>query len=291
LWARTAIEATQVFLQMNFSRERAEQAYTTITESLLSNDVAVVTTAATVLGDTLFAREELVPLLIASYKKQKEPDGIEVMQEIISTLEKIKSKKAVSFLEQQLKNTERTISEKSAVALKIITGKDYSKKVTAATASKRKDYDWDYLFSIPEKPQVEITTTKGNIVIELFPNEAPFTVMNFLKLIQNKYYDKTFFHRVVGNFVIQGGDPRGDGWGGPGYTIRSEFSSLRYDDQGIVGMASAGKDTEGSQFFITHTITPHLDGRYTIFGKVMKGMEVVNKIMIGDEITEIIIQK
>jgi peptidylprolyl isomerase len=291
LWARTAIEATQIFLQMNFSRERAEQAYTTITESLLSNDVAVVATAATVLGDTLFAREALIPLLIATYKKQKEPDGIEVMQEIISALGKIKSKKAVSFLEQQLKNTERTVSVKSAEALKIITGKDYSKKITAATSPKRKDHDWDYLFSIPEKPQVEITTTKGKIVIELFPNEAPFTVMNFLKLIQKKYYDTTFFHRVVGNFVIQGGDPRGDGWGGPGYTIRSEFSTLRYDDQGIVGMASAGKDTEGSQFFITHTITPHLDGRYTIFGKVISGMEVVNKIMIGDEITEINIQK
>jgi len=96
-----------------------------------------------------------------------------------------------------------------------------------------------------------------------------------------------FFHRVVSNFVIQGGDPHGDGWGTPGFAIRSEFSTLKYDENGIVGMASAGKDTEGSQFFITHSPTPHLDGRYTIFGKVVNGIDVVNSILVGDEVVEV----
>ncbi len=291
LWARVAIEGLQAFVQKNSDTRKTDEAYTAIQEALASNDISVVTTAATVFGDSVFKREESIPLLIAAYKKQKEPDGIEVMQEVISTLEKIKSKKAVSFLEQQLKHSDRTISKKAVDALKAITGKDYSKKITPSTIAKYSDYDWKYLFALPEKPTAEIVTTKGKIVIELYPAEAPFTVMNFMKLAQKGFYNKTFFHRVVGNFVIQGGDPRGDGWGGPGYAIRSEFSSLQYNEHGMVGMASAGKDTEGSQFFITHTPTPHLDGRYTIFGKVVTGMDAVNSIMIGDEILEIKIKQ
>ena len=91
------------------------------------------------------------------------------------------------------------------------------------------------------------------------------------------------FHRVVPNFVVQGGDPRGDGWGGPGYALRTEISTLHFE-AGSLGMASAGKDTEGSQFFITHSPQPHLDGRYTVFGKVVAGMEIVEGLQIGDGI-------
>jgi cyclophilin family peptidyl-prolyl cis-trans isomerase len=94
------------------------------------------------------------------------------------------------------------------------------------------------------------------------------------------------FHRVVPNFVIQGGDPRGDGWGGPGYTIRSEFSPIPFD-AGVIGMASAGKDTEGSQWFVTHSPQPHLDGRYTVFGRVTGGLDVVHKIQVDDRIFDI----
>ena len=111
--------------------------------------------------------------------------------------------------------------------------------------------------------------------------------MNFIKLSENKFYNGTVFHRVVSNFVIQGGDPGGTGYGGPGYSIRSEFSPLTYE-RGMVGMASSGKDTEGSQFFITHSATPHLDGRYTIFGKVIGGMDVVDEIMTGDSVVDVI---
>src|SRR5690606_34961517 len=100
------------------------------------------------------------------------------------------------------------------------------------------------------------------------------------------YYDGTIFHRVVPNFVIQGGDPTGTGFGGPGNSIRSEISPFRFDKY-IVGMASSGKDTEGSQFFITHSPQPHLDGKYTIFGSVTSGMDVVDKIQIGDYIETI----
>jgi cyclophilin family peptidyl-prolyl cis-trans isomerase/HEAT repeat protein len=294
LLARTAIDGLQnYFKQKPKETAKKNETYIKLIEMLDSNDIAVLTSVATLLGDSLFIHEISILPLIECYKKQTYPDGIEVMQEILSTLEKIKSGKAVAFLEEQLTFEDKTISLASAKALKEITGKDYSSKITKATKPLRTDFDWKFLWAMKETTEVELVTNKGNITLELYANEAPFTVMNFLKLAQTviatheKYFANTFFHRVVSNFVIQGGDPRGDGWGGPGFAIRSEFSLRKYDDVGIVGMASAGKDTEGSQFFITHSPTPHLDGRYTIFGKVVSGMEVVNNIFIWDQVVEV----
>ena len=114
---------------------------------------------------------------------------------------------------------------------------------------------------------------------------------NFLSLVQSGFYNGIYFHRVIPGFVIQAGDPRGDGWGGPGYTIPCEYNDLKYGI-GTLGMAHAGKDTGGSQFFITHSPQPHLNGRHTIFGRVIKGMDVVNNIQIYDQILKAeIIQK
>ncbi|MCU0288039.1 MAG: peptidylprolyl isomerase [Acidobacteria bacterium] len=131
--------------------------------------------------------------------------------------------------------------------------------------------------------QVKIKTAKGDIVIVLLINESPGSAANFVHLLKNKFYKDTYIHRVVPNFVIQDGCPRGDGWGAPPYSIGSELGPLYYEE-GSVGMASAGKDTEGSQWFITHSPTPHLDGRYTIFAKVVSGMDVVHKLEVGDKI-------
>ncbi|KPJ61722.1 MAG: peptidylprolyl isomerase [Latescibacteria bacterium DG_63] len=131
-----------------------------------------------------------------------------------------------------------------------------------------------------------MATERGEIVIRLLGKEAPNTVENFVRLAQDGFYDGLTFHRVVPNFVIQGGCPRGDGWGGPGYTIRCEINRRHYLS-GAVGMALAGKDTGGSQFFITHSPQPHLDGRYTIFGQVIRGMDVVDSIERGDRIVEV----
>lgn len=144
--------------------------------------------------------------------------------------------------------------------------------------------DWDLAATIANDQKVIIETTKGKIVMQLFIEEAPGSVVNFVKLVNDKYYDGKFFHRVVPNFVIQTGCDRGDGFGSLDYSIRSEFTNRRYTT-GSVGMASAGKDTEGVQWFITHSPTPHLDGRYTIFAEVIEGMEVVHKIEVGDQIT------
>ena len=146
--------------------------------------------------------------------------------------------------------------------------------------------NWETVARIPEGQKATIHTSRGNILIELLVNDSPGSVENFYTLAINHFYDGKVFHRVVPNFVIQGGGPRGDGWGSEDYSIRSELGPLRYKE-GSIGMASAGKDTEGVQWFITHSPTPHLDGSYSIFAHVVEGMNVVNAIEVGDMIESI----
>ena len=146
---------------------------------------------------------------------------------------------------------------------------------------------WDIIEKLNAGSKVTIVTTRGDIVMELFPERAPATVSNFIELAEQDFYDQKPFHRVVPNFVIQTGCPRGDGYGSLDFTIRSELAGAYYNDEGYVGMASAGPHTEGTQFFITHSPAPHLDGRYTIFGKVISGMEAVHSMGIGDTIKDI----
>jgi cyclophilin family peptidyl-prolyl cis-trans isomerase/HEAT repeat protein len=136
-------------------------------------------------------------------------------------------------------------------------------------------------------PQVTIETDRGNIVILLYAADAPLTTQNFLRLVDRRYFEGHRWHRVVPNFVIQDGDPRGDGNGGPGWVIRDEINRRRYDG-GAVGMALSGPDTGGSQFFVTHSPQPHLDGGYTVFGHVVQGSEVVDQLVQGDRLRRII---
>jgi peptidyl-prolyl cis-trans isomerase A (cyclophilin A) len=149
----------------------------------------------------------------------------------------------------------------------------------------------------------KITTAKGDILLRLHYNKTPLTVINFVGLAEGtlhlggsgkptgaKFYNELTFHRVIANFMIQGGCPLGTGTGGPGYTFPDEFdTSLRHDGPGVLSMANAGPGTNGSQFFITHVATPHLDDKHTVFGRVIEGQEVVNKIDKGDVIKEITI--
>jgi cyclophilin family peptidyl-prolyl cis-trans isomerase len=126
-------------------------------------------------------------------------------------------------------------------------------------------------------------TQRGQIRIKLFAQEAPITVNNFVFLARQGFYNGTTFHRVIKNFMIQGGDPTGTGTGGPGYKIKDEFHpKLRHNRPGILSMANAGPNSGGSQFFITHTATPHLDNRHAVFGEVVEGMDVVNAIRERD---------
>jgi cyclophilin family peptidyl-prolyl cis-trans isomerase/HEAT repeat protein len=135
-------------------------------------------------------------------------------------------------------------------------------------------------------PQVTIETERGKLALLLYASDAPLTVQNFLRLVDRHFFDGSRWHRVVPNFVIQDGDPRGDGNGGPGWVIRDEINRRRYG-RGAVGMALSGPDTGGSQFFITHSPQPHLDGGYTLFGQLVQGDDVLDQIVQGDRIRRI----
>ena len=144
------------------------------------------------------------------------------------------------------------------------------------------------VIDIKKSYKINMETTKGLIVLELAPTYAPRTVNNFVFLAREGFYDGIVFHRVIADFVIQGGDPTGTGTGGPGYKFEDEVKNnpLKHET-GAISMANAGPNTNGSQFFITHSPQPHLNGKHTVFGKVVEGMDVVNAIRQGDKMTKV----
>ena len=142
-----------------------------------------------------------------------------------------------------------------------------------------------------EKLSAEIETSRGKIEIELTPDKTPVTVANFVNLAQKGFYNGVTFHRIIPNFMVQGGDPTATGSGGPGYKFEDEFdSSLKHDTPGVLSMANSGPGTNGSQFFITHVPTPWLDGKHSVFGKVISGQKVVDTLKQGDKIEKITIK-
>jgi peptidyl-prolyl cis-trans isomerase B (cyclophilin B) len=182
----------------------------------------------------------------------------------------------------------KTVSIVSAFALLLAVG-------VAVGQVKQKQYDAPPPMKIdPNKSYTAtVETDKGKIVIDLFAKDAPKTVNNFVFLARDGYYDGIAFHRVIPDFMIQGGDPTGTGRGGPGYKFEDELDNnpRRHDKPGVLSMANSGPNTNGSQFFITHVPTPHLDGKHTVFGNVREGQDVVNKIQKGDAIKTITIEE
>ncbi|HEX7574721.1 MAG TPA: peptidylprolyl isomerase [Bacteroidota bacterium] len=229
----------------------ADSAAAAAIKSLGRHDMAIVSTAAGILEDSLFRRSASVEPLLKALGDLRPPGDTETIQDVIG-------------------------------ALRTITGNDYSGRIVRNPEPVTVDPDFAFLRLLPRAVRVKLETSRGNIMIELDTEGAPFTTMSIVKLAKQRgFYRGLTFHRVVPNFVVQGADPRGDGWGGPGYSLRSEFSMEEFGT-GTVGIASAGKDTEGSQFFITHSPQPHLDGRYTVAGKVVGGMDVVDELQVDD---------
>ncbi len=255
---------------------------------LTSKDVVMVANCLETLKDSSLQRDnwkaETEQVIQFEYPNLTLPQDFDLMSAYIDFTGEMKIDGLKSNLEANLTSDQYEITKRSADALKKITGNDYSDRIKDKIYNK--DFDWEYLKKIFENKYASVKTNKGTVKIELFPEVTPFTVYNFVKLSEKGYYNGTMFHRVVPNFVIQGGDPTGTGNGGPGYSIRSEFSQLNFFT-GAVGMASSGKDTEGSQWFITHSPQLHLDARYTLFGIVVDGQDVVDKTQIGDKIESI----
>lgn len=241
-----------------FGRIKAEM-LNTLTNAITSGDVGQIAAASVILKEpSLQWKEWLKDLTFMkeALAKLKLPKEVEAYNELQS---------CISFLE----------------------GKEYK----ADRPAYNHPIDWTLLQTVSDSSIAAIKTTQGLIRVKLYKKNAPGSVANFVQLINEKFYNGKVFHRVVPNFVIQTGCPRGDGYGSLDYSIRSELPQMYYDGEGYIGMASAGIDTEGTQWFITHSSTPHLDGNYTIFGKVVEGMDVVHKIQQGDKINEIIFVK
>jgi peptidylprolyl isomerase len=226
-----------------------EQYFAVFRRALESRDVAAVATVAPVLADSA-----LVAL-----------GSVTLLEEVYADLEAPRDDEAIAAVREALEAAGAPVPP-------------------APPPAPVRAIDWEYLERHGPRPTLLLQTNRGPIVLELDAEAAPQTVETVLKLAEDGRYDGVEFHRVVPGFVIQGGDVgRGDGWGGPGFAIRSELTRIPYD-RGAVGMASAGKDTEGSQYFVTHAMQPHLDGRYTAFGRVVSGMEVVDAILAGDRV-------
>ena len=221
-------------------------------------------------------RLERVELLTAAYDDSPGQEWIEVRESIADALA------GLDGAEQQLRRiaTKDAAPSVRAKASAALDDPPPSEAAEPYAVSPRVDHP------PPPGVRVDLVTKHGTMRIELLSEEAPVHVAAFLERVDAGFYDGLIWHRVVPNFVIQGGDPRGDGWGGDGETLRDEISTVRYH-RGAVGMPKAGKDTGGCQLFVTHVPTPHLDGNYTIFGRVVSGLEVIDAVEVGDEIVSI----
>ncbi len=209
---------------------------------------------------------------------------------ILDALAKQKTKEANDAIKPALNSSDHLIRRRAVALLKANGVGDFSNRIgTVKTRNTEADYR-RAIARIGKQVTATLVTSKGSFVIEFLPEDAPLTVDHFVQLARKGYFNGITFHRVVPNFVIQGGDPRGDGNGGPGYSIRCEINEVPYE-RAAVGMALSGKDTGGSQWFVTHAPQPHLDGGYTVFGRVIRGMDVVDRIARGDTIRGVIVNE
>lgn len=230
--------------------------------------------------------EVLTPLL-AAWERFRAARNIEAQGALLTAVAAYQDQEpAKTALRQALDDPSRGIRLAAARLLKETDGPAVFEKVGVESQQRDVSFYTDVLETLAAWPRVKIATTRGEIVLALDGHAAPLTAYNLLTLAKQGFYDGIVIHRVVPDFVAQMGCPRGDGWGGPGFDIRCEVNTLRYE-RGAVGMALAGKDTGGSQFFIALAPVPHLDGGYTIFAHVESGIEVAERLLPGDGIIKV----
>jgi cyclophilin family peptidyl-prolyl cis-trans isomerase/HEAT repeat protein len=248
---------------------------------LKETDVIIRATAAELLGELPPDQANTLELTKALSVALADKVLNDAALAILDSLPKQKSDAANDAIKSALDSSDHLIRRRAVALLKANGAGDFSARIgTVQTENTKADYERATL-RIGKRVTATILTSKGSFTIQLLPNEAPLTVDSFIRLSRRGYFKGITFHRVVPNFVIQGGDPRGDGNGGPGYQIRCEINQVPYE-RGMVGMALSGKDTGGSQWFVTHSAQPHLEGGYTVFGRVISGMDVVDRIFRGD---------
>jgi len=245
--------------------------------ALIAGDDAVVAGTAAATAGTMKATDALPEVRALAARVPQEPD---LAEPVAGALVALAGKEAETLLRTWLGHPHSNVRRVAAEMLTKLTGQPVrSSRVEMPPET----------FQPPVAPagaKLTFRTRKGDITVALDTEQAPLTSGNLYALARKGYFRSVTFHRVVPDFVAQGGDPRGDGEGGPGYSIRCELTDRPYL-RGTMGMALSGKDTGGSQFFFTHTPQPHLDGRYTVFGEVTAGMEVVDALLEGDIILDV----
>jgi peptidylprolyl isomerase len=247
---------------------------------LRSGDPASSFVSAPALADSAFLALGSVELLLETYRRLSAPGDLDAMQAILTALGETGAPAAEGALREASGHPSPSVRKAGLDALARLEGEEPMVDDEVTPAERR--VDWEALAGLGPAPRLILETEKGTVLLVLDAESAPLTVQTIAGFAQDGKFDGVPFHRVVPNFVVQGGDfARRDGYGGPGFKIRSEFTQTPYR-RGVLGMASSGKDTEGSQFFITHSMQPHLDGAYTAFGWVEAGMDVVDSLYEWD---------
>lgn len=269
-------------------RLRAPNAAAVLLEQLKNPDVVVRMAAARGIGD--LQPEQGEAALAEAYEAGAGDSSYLARAAALDALAKYGGPAAVQTLRTALSDPEWAVRIRAAERLtELAPSGDYAAEIRPAPLRRSADaYAARHLVNPTVSTHAYIETDKGTIQVELNVLDAPMTVDNFVTLARDGFFDGLSFHRVVPDFVVQGGDPRGDSQGGPGYTIRDELAPVPYL-RGTVGMALDWSDTGGSQFFITHSPQPHLDARYTVFGRVVGGMEVVDQLQQGDVIRRVLV--
>ena len=258
-------------------------------EKLKESDVIVRSTAAELIGQRPSNEANTRVLIDALPRAMRDPDNDAALA-ILSALAKQKNKEANDAIKMALNSKDHLVRRRAVALLKANGVGDFSDRIgTVQTRNTEADYR-RAIARIGKQPTATVVTTKGSFTIEFLPDDATLNVDNFIQLAKKGYFNGQTVPRVVPNFVVQAGDPRGDQNGGPGYTIRCEINEVPYE-RAAVGMALSGKDTGGSQWFVTHSPQPHLDGGYTVFGHVIRGMEVVDQIARGDRIVRVVVNE
>ena len=266
-------------------RLKAPDAGAVAVAQLEEPDFAVRAAAADVVG--ALKPPDGLAALAAALTLAEGDAAIDARASILSAMAEYGGPRAIEAVKQALKDKDWAVRVRAVTLLaKLDPTGDYRDAIRPAPAAPIAPYDDPQLIAPTYSPHVFIETPKGTIEFELAVLDAPQTSRNFAALARKGFFNGLQIHRVVPNFVVQDGDPRGDGEGGPGYTIRDELNERPFL-RGTVGMALSWKDTGGSQFFITHSPQPHLDARYTVFGRVVNGMDVVDRIQQGDTITRV----